>query len=70
MPENAPCPNCGNTTLKLAVRAFGWAYEYAFGDNDVELNIDNVVFKRTKTVRCADCNVIRLDAEFPKVGAS
>lgn len=64
--DEKPCPHCGRVGIKRKVRAYGWATEVCWGDGSIELDIEDVEFSRTATVRCLECGKIRKDVKWPR----
>lgn len=60
------CPNCGKLDMVyIKTRAYGWAEQYYATDGfAADMNIDDVCFKDSRTIRCASCSKARTDLAF------
>lgn len=61
-----PCPHCGVADeVYVNIRAFGWAQEYFGLDGMSEsMQIDQVQYTNSDTLRCASCQKVRRDLEI------
>lgn len=62
----SPCPHCGKRDMVyIKTRAYGWAEQYYAEDGiSADMNIDDVEFKDSRTIRCASCSAARSDLAF------